>query len=115
MLLQGKDWPFSSSCARALWLVASARSAAAALCDAVETVAEAALSSGAAVRRLSGDAARCDAGQAREVRRGLKGLATAVHLDSGAALALVQEAVGMLVPLMQYVALADADLEESEM
>jgi hypothetical protein len=107
LLLQGKDWPFPSASARAVWLVVSAREATTALADAVEIVAEAALQTGAALRRRNGDA-----GHARELKREIKALATSVHLDSGAALALVHEAVGMLVPLMQYVALADAALDE---
>ena len=46
--------------------------------------------------------------ESKALKRRLKTLSTAVHLDSGAALSLVHEALGMLVPILQLVALGDA-------
>ena len=45
-----------------------------------------------------------------ELRRPLKLLSTAIHLDSGAAVALVHEALQLFIPILQYTALADASL-----
>ena len=40
-------------------------------------------------------------------RQALRALSTAVYLDSGAATALVQEAMAHFKPVLQYVALGD--------
>jgi len=105
-MLQGKDWPFSSETERATWLVASVLVGATAVVEAIEKVANAALEGGATLRRRAGTMAA----PSSELRQCHKRLAIGVHLDAGASLALLNEAVGMLVPLLQYVTLGDAVL-----
>ena len=58
-----------------------------------------------AAQKLAADAADGDGGAALKQRA--RALSTAVYLDSGAATALVQEAMAHFKPVLQYVALGD--------
>ena len=100
-MLRGADWPFLSRAEQADWLATSVCAAAAHFADAVNRVSAASLGAEAA-RSCSA------ASDAAAFKRARRALCTAVHLDAGAALTLIHEAIGMLTPVLQEVALSDA-------
>ena len=53
------------------------------------------------------DADAVSRGEGLALKPRLKALSTAVYLDTGSAIALVQEAVALFEPVLQYVALGD--------
>ena len=101
-LAHGLDWPFVSELERARWKAHALRALQEGIVGEIDALAQGCVD---AAQKLAADAADGDGGAALKQRA--RALSTAVYLDSGAATALVQEAMAHFKPVLQYVALGD--------
>jgi hypothetical protein len=109
-LLHGVDWPFISEVERAVWKGTCLQALERGFVEVVERLAASWLDSAQQLER-SLLRARRGAAPPPEVKQHLRQVSTAVRLDSGAAIALVQEAIQLFEPVLQYVSLQELDVQ----
>ena len=106
--LHGLDWPFMSELERAQWKGRSLQQFRRDFDENVTRIADASLDAAQAVYRTRPGV------ESEALRRRLRKLSTAVHLDSGSAVSLVFEAVQLFAPVLEYAAIEGRPSEAEE-
>ena len=108
LLLHGLDWPFMSELERAQWKGRSLQQFRRDFDENVTRIADASLDAAQAVYRTRPGV------ESEALRRRLRKLSTAVHLDSGSAVSLVFEALQLFAPVLEYAAIEGRPSEAEE-